>query len=216
MGDYKFEFFPMALNQDYDFLFKVLIIGNSHVGKSNILLRFSENVFHESFLPTIGVDFKIKNVDVNDKVVKLHIWDTAGQERFKTITATYYKGAHGIILVYDITDRNTFNDIENWLAEIASHASPGVAKLLIGNKCDMEGDRQVSWQEGKDFADSLGVPFLETSAKQRINIEECFKSLTLTILPNAQPPAKDKQGGGHTISRDNTNRRSGGDGGCGC
>jgi len=104
----------MSLNQDYDYLFKVLIIGNSCVGKSNILLRFSENVFHESFLPTIGVDFKIKNVEVNDKVVKLHIWDTAGQERFKTITATYYKGAHGIIIVYDITDRSSFNDVENW------------------------------------------------------------------------------------------------------
>merc|ERR1712110_968384 len=162
-SDYKFEFL-MALNQDYDYLFKVLIIGNSCVGKSNILLRFSENVFHESFLPTIGVDFKIKNVEVNDKVVKLHIWDTAGQERFKTITATYYKGAHGIILVYDITDRQTFQDIENWLGEIQQHASPNVAKLLVGNKCDLESERQVKWEEGKQYADSLGIGFLETSA----------------------------------------------------
>lgn len=149
----------MAFNQDYDFLFKTLIIGNSCVGKSNILLRFSENVFHESFLPTIGVDFKIKNVDVNDKLVKLHIWDTAGQERFKTITATYYKGAHGIILVYDITDRQSFQDIENWLEEIQKHASPNVAKLLVGNKCDLENERAVSVQEGREYAESLGMNF---------------------------------------------------------
>ena len=166
----------MAFNQDYDYLFKTLIIGNSCVGKSNILLRFSENVFHESFLPTIGVDFKIKNVDVNDKLVKLHIWDTAGQERFKTITATYYKGAHGIILVYDITDRQSFQDIDNWLGEIQTHANPNVAKLLIGNKCDLENERAVSAQEGKEYAESLGMNFLETSAKNKINIEETFKS----------------------------------------
>ena len=166
----------MAFNQDYDYLFKTLIIGNSCVGKSNILLRFSENVFHESFLPTIGVDFKIKNVDVNDKLVKLHIWDTAGQERFKTITATYYKGAHGIILVYDITDRQSFQDIDNWLGEIQAHANPNVAKLLIGNKCDLENERAVSAQEGREYAESLGMNFLETSAKNKINIEETFKS----------------------------------------
>merc|ERR1712226_36280 len=152
-------FHKMAFNQDYDYLFKTLIIGNSCVGKSNILLRFSENVFHESFLPTIGVDFKIKNVDVNDKLVKLHIWDTAGQERFKTITATYYKGAHGIILVYDITDRQSFQDIENWLEEIQKHASPNVAKLLVGNKCDLENERAVSVQEGREYAESLGMNF---------------------------------------------------------
>merc|ERR1711935_911355 len=215
MGDYKFEFFPMALNQDYDFLFKVLIIGNSHVGKSNILLRFSENVFHESFLPTIGVDFKIKNVQVEDKTIKLHIWDTAGQERFKTITATYYKGAHGIILVYDITDRTTFVEIENWLSEIQQHASPNVARLLVGNKCDMEGERQVSYQDGKDYADSLGIPFLETSAKQKINIEECFKKLTSVILPTAEP----KKVGGENpqLTRDQRGqKKSGGSGGCDC
>merc|ERR1711976_151061 len=204
----------MTLNQDYDFLFKVLIIGNSCVGKSNILLRFSENVFHESFLPTIGVDFKIKNVEVNDKVVKLHIWDTAGQERFKTITATYYKGAHGIILVYDITDRSTFTDIENWLNEIQQHASPDVTKLLIGNKCDMVNERQVTYQEGKDFAESLGMQFLETSAKNKINIEECFKTLTMAILPNAAPSQKDKKDNAHTISnRGNREKKSDG---CGC
>ena len=147
--------------------------------------------------------------------MKYEIWDTAGQERFKTITATYYKGAHGIILVYDITDRTTFVEIENWLAEIQQHASPNVARLLVGNKCDMEGERQVSYQDGKDYADSLGIPFLETSAKQKINIEECFKKLTSVILPTAEP----KKVGGENpqqIRDQRGQKKSGGSGGCDC
>ena len=167
--------------QDVDHIFKVLIIGDSSVGKSNILLRFSDNIFHDTFLPTIGVDFKIRNVKISDQTIKLNIWDTAGQERFKTITSTYYKGAHGIILVYDITDRESFNNINNWLTEVKKHAGANVVKLIVGNKCDLEQERIVSTQEGKDFADSLGVSFLETSAKQRTNIDEAFMTLTKQI-----------------------------------
>merc|ERR1711977_196232 len=137
--------------------------------------------FHESFLPTIGVDFKIKNVDVNDKLVKLHIWDTAGQERFKTITSSYYKGAHGIILVYDITDKQTFKDIENWLAEVDKFANENVIKLLVGNKCDLENQRQVSFEEGKELADNLGVKFIETSAKSANNVDKAFFTLANEI-----------------------------------
>jgi len=167
--------------QDVDHIFKVLIIGDSSVGKSNILLRFSDNIFHDTFLPTIGVDFKIRNVKIADQTIKLNIWDTAGQERFKTITSTYYKGAHGIILVYDVTDRESFNNINNWLSEIKKHAGPQVVKLLVGNKSDLEQERVVTNKEGKDFADSLGIAFLETSAKQRINIDESFMTLTKQI-----------------------------------
>lgn len=185
----------MSLGQEYDYLFKVLIIGNSCVGKSNILLRFSDNLFHESFLPTIGVDFKIRNVECKNKTIKLHIWDTAGQERFKTITATYYKGAHGIILVYDITDRISFQEIENWLSEIEHHASAKVTKILVGNKSDLEDQRQVSYQEGKDFADKLGMEFLETSAKSRINIDETFMKLTNAILPTVPSNNKPSDNG---------------------
>ena len=97
--------------EDVDLIFKILITGDSSVGKSNILLRFSENLFHDTFLPTIGVDFKIRNVNIQDKRIKLNIWDTAGQERFKTITSTYYKGTHGVLLVYDITDADSFNHV---------------------------------------------------------------------------------------------------------
>jgi Ras-related protein Rab-1A len=181
--------------QDVDHIFKVLIIGDSSVGKSNILLRFSDNIFHDTFLPTIGVDFKIRNVKMGDQTVKLNIWDTAGQERFKTITSTYYKGAHGIIIVYDITDRESFNNVNTWLSEVRKHAGGQVVKLLVGNKCDLEDERVVSKKEGQDFADSLGVSFLETSAKTRVNIDESFMTLTKQVyelLPDTEKKQEEK------------------------
>ena len=176
----------MSLQQDYDYLFKLLLIGNSAVGKSSLLLRFSDNIFNESFLPTIGVDFKIRTFDLSNKTVKLQIWDTAGQERFKTITSSYYKGAHGIILVYDITDRQTFKDIENWLSEVEKFANENVVKLVIGNKSDLESNRQVTREEGQEFADSLGVKFLETSAKECTNVEKSFFTMANEIKGRVQ------------------------------
>jgi Ras-related protein Rab-1A len=118
--------------------------------------------------------------------VKLQIWDTAGQERFKTITASYYKGAHGIILVYDITDRQSFKDIENWLAEVDKYGNENVVKLLVGNKSDLEASRQVKTEEGKTLADSLGIKFLETSAKDAVNVEKAFTTLSNEIKSKVQ------------------------------
>jgi Ras-related protein Rab-1A len=118
--------------------------------------------------------------------VKLQIWDTAGQERFKTITASYYKGAHGIILVYDITDRQSFKDIENWLAEVDKYGNENVVKLLVGNKSDLEANRQVKTEEGKTLADSLGIKFLETSAKDAVNVEKAFTTLSNEIKEKVQ------------------------------
>ena len=163
---------------DVDYIFKVLIIGDSSVGKSNILLRFSDNIFHETFLPTIGVDFKIRNVTVDNKNIKLNIWDTAGQERFKTITSAYYKGSHGVMLVYDVTDRDSFNNISNWISETRKYAGPGIVKMLVGNKCDLTEGRKVSYKEGAEFAEKENMMFFETSAKAKINIEETFMELT--------------------------------------
>lgn len=177
----------MSLNQDYDYLFKLLLIGNSAVGKSSLLLRFSDNIFNESFLPTIGVDFKIRTFDLNNKTVKLQIWDTAGQERFKTITSSYYKGAHGIILTYDITDKQSFREIDNWLTEVEKHASENVNKLLVGNKCDLESNRQVPYEEGKALAEKLGIKFIETSAKNSINVENAFFTMANEIKGRVQP-----------------------------
>lgn len=186
----------MSLQQDYDYLFKLLLIGNSSVGKSSLLLRFSDNVFNESFLPTIGVDFKIRTFDLNGKAVKLQIWDTAGQERFKTITSSYYKGAHGIILTYDMTDKQSFKDIENWLAEVDKYANENVVKLLVGNKNDLESNRQVTFNEGKELADSLGIKFLETSAKNSNNVDKTFFTLgneiKMKIAKNDTPAPNNK------------------------
>lgn len=185
----------MSLQQDYDYLFKLLLIGNSAIGKSSLLLRFSDNIFNESFLPTIGVDFKIRTFDLSSKTVKLQIWDTAGQERFKTITSSYYKGAHGIILVYDITDKQSFKDVENWLSEVEKYANETVVKLLVGNKCDLESQRQVTFEQGKEFADSLGVKFIETSAKNSINVEKAFFTLAEEIKSKVSKGSDEGKGG---------------------
>lgn len=128
---------------DYDFVFKTLLIGNSAVGKSSLLLRFSDNIFQESFYPTIGVDFKIRTFTHEGSVIKLQMWDTAGQEKFKTITSAYYKGAQGIILVFDLCDRKSFEDIQMWMSEIERYSTREVVRVLVGNKSDMAGDRQV-------------------------------------------------------------------------
>jgi len=137
-------------------------------------------------LPTIGVDFKIRTFDLNSKTVKLQIWDTAGQERFKTITSSYYKGAHGIIMTYDITDKQSFRDIDNWLAEVEKHASENVNKLLVGNKCDLEANRQVTYEEGKAYADQLGIKFIETSAKNSVNVDNAFFTMANEIKSRVQ------------------------------
>lgn len=159
---------------DYDYLFKLLIIGDSGVGKSCLLLRFAEGAFNDSYISTIGVDFKIRNLKVDDKSVKLQIWDTAGQERFRTITSSYYRGAHGIIIVYDITDKSSFENVKMWLSEIEKYASNEVTKLLVGNKSDLTDKRAVDVEEGRAYANQLGIPFLETSAKEATNVEKAF------------------------------------------
>lgn len=148
-------------------------------------------------MPTIGVDFKIRTFESSGSTVKLQIWDTAGQERFKTITASYYKGAHGIILVYDITDRQSFKDIENWLAEVDKYGNENVVKMLVGNKSDLEANRQVKTEEGKSLADSLGIKFLETSAKDAVNVEKAFTTLSNEIKSKVQGRPVNKPAGGN-------------------
>lgn len=164
-----------------DYLFKLLLIGDSGVGKSCLLLRFADDTYTESYISTIGVDFKIRTIELEGKVVKLQIWDTAGQERFRTITSSYYRGAHGIIVVYDVTDNDTFNNVKQWLQEIDRYASEGVNKLLVGNKSDLTQKKAVDYQVAKDFADQLGIPFLETSAKNATNVEQAFLTMAKQI-----------------------------------
>jgi len=158
---------------EYDYLFKLLLIGDSGVGKSSLLLRFTDNTFTENYTSTIGVDFKIRTVTLDGKSIKLQIWDTAGQERFRTITSSYYRGAHGIIIVYDITDKASFTNVKQWMGEIDRYANTNVKKLLIGNKADAD-QKAVTFAEGNEYAASLGLSFKETSAKTAVGVEEAF------------------------------------------
>ena len=136
-------------------------------------------------MTTIGVDFKIKTLDIDSKSCKLQIWDTAGQERFRNIISSYYRGAQGIMLVYDITDLESFQNLNSWLIEIEKNASKNVYKILVGNKCDMEGDRKVTIEQGKDFASQYGMKFFETSAKESTNVSEAFTEMTKEIIKNS-------------------------------
>ncbi|EOD18748.1 ras-related protein [Emiliania huxleyi CCMP1516] len=172
------------MKPDYDYLFILVLIGDSGVGKSCLLLRFADDKWTDSYISTIGVDFKIRTVQLDGKNIKLQIWDTAGQERFRTISSTYYRGAHGIIVVYDITNRESFNNVKRWLKEIDKYARENVNKLLVGNKADLADDnelRAVQKQEGKNFADELGVQFLEASAKTGAFVDTAFLLISSEI-----------------------------------
>mmetsp|Transcript_29024 Transcript_29024/g.40147 ORF Transcript_29024/g.40147 Transcript_29024/m.40147 type:complete len:204 (-) Transcript_29024:58-669(-) len=170
------------MNSEYDFLFKLLLIGDSGVGKSCLLLRFADDTYHDTHISTIGVDFKIRTLELDGKMVKLQIWDTAGQERFRTITSSYYRGAHGIIVVYDVTNQSSFENVRQWLQEIDRYAAHNVHKLLVGNKCDSQ-TRSVEFQTGKEFASNLPnpIPFIETSARNSMNVEQAFITMAKDI-----------------------------------
>ncbi|XP_063690996.1 ras-related protein Rab-10-like [Bolinopsis microptera] len=173
----------------FDYLFKLLLIGDSGVGKTCILFRFSDDAFNSTFISTIGIDFKIKTIELHGKKIKLQIWDTAGQERFQTITTSYYRGAMGIMLVYDITQSSSFGNINKWLRNIEDHATDNVAKLILGNKCDMEARRVVPTEQGEQLAKSKGLKFLETSAKANINIDKAFTMIAEDILQKTPNPS---------------------------
>jgi len=166
----------------YDHLFKLLLIGDSGVGKTCLIFRFCEDIFQQSFISTIGIDFKIKTVEIGGKRIKLQIWDTAGQERFHTITVSYYRNAHGIFLVYDITRRESFENVTNWVRQVQQNAKEDVERMLIGNKADMEDQRQVAKERGKQLAMEFSMPFVETSCKTGENVEKAFLDMTMAIL----------------------------------
>jgi small GTP-binding protein len=169
---------------DSDLLAKVIIIGDSGVGKTNLLTKFCDGVFKDSYVATIGVDFKLKTINVDETKIKLQIWDTAGQERFRNITQTYYKGAAGIILAYAVNNKQSFKNIASWIKQIESNTSEAVSKILIATKCDLEHEREVEVEEGKTMAENHNMLFLEVSAKQSKNVEMTFESLTREIKNN--------------------------------
>jgi len=179
--------------RDYDHLFKLLIIGDSGVGKSSILLRFADNLFSGSYITTIGVDFKIRTITVDGEKVKLQIWDTAGQERFRTITSTYYRGTHGVIIVYDVTNAESFVNVKRWLHEIDSNCDI-VNKVLVGNKNDCPDLKVVETDDARRFSEQMHVQLFESSAKDNINVEEVFNHITKLVLRSKkEQQAKDNE-----------------------
>ncbi|KAF9928282.1 Ras- protein Rab-18 [Linnemannia zychae] len=164
---------------------KLLLIGSSGTGKSSLLMRFVDGVFlaPDEISATIGVDFKVKVIDVDGKKYKLTIWDTAGQERFRTLTSSYYRGAQGVILVYDVTNRDSFNDLQTWFNELDTYcSSKEVVRMIVGNKVDKESSREVSKQEGQELARKLQTLFVECSAKTKLGVQQAFDELVQQII----------------------------------
>lgn len=166
---------------NYDHVIKMLIIGDSGVGKSCLLLRFCDDEFTPSFISTIGIDYKYRIVPIDGKRIRMNIWDTAGQERFKTITAAYYRGAMGILLVYDVTDERSFQNIRNWMSNVEELASEDVDLIIVGNKIDSTTKRVVSYERGLSLAQEYGLPFMETSAKNGENVDCAFTEIAKLI-----------------------------------
>ena len=172
-------------------LYKILLLGDSSVGKTCFLMRYTDNTFQEIHMSTIGLDYKLKNVQLDDgKMVKIQIWDTAGQDRFRSITKNYYKGAHGIILIYDITNKKSFENVRTWINQIKEEVSEKVSIILVGNKIDDEEHRAVQTEEGKNLAKELGLMFFECSAKSGVNIDSTFNELVKKTVENYSKVAK--------------------------
>ncbi|XP_028766496.1 ras-related protein RABA1f-like [Neltuma alba] len=174
MGAYRAD-------DDYDYLFKVVLIGDSGVGKSNLLSRFTKNEFSLESKSTIGVEFATRSIRVDEKVVKAQIWDTAGQERYRAITSAYYRGAVGALLVYDVTRHVTFGNVERWLKELRDHTDANIVVMLIGNKADLQHLKAVSTEDSQAFAEQENIFFMETSALESTNVEDAFTEVLTQI-----------------------------------
>jgi len=171
----------MAETANYDYLFKVVLIGDSGVGKSNLLSRFTRNEFNLESKSTIGVEFATRSINVDGKTVKAQIWDTAGQERYRAITSAYYRGAVGALLVYDIAKHATYENVTRWLKELRDHADQNIVIMLVGNKSDLKHLRAVPTEEAKAFATEHGLSFIETSALDASNVEPAFQNILTEI-----------------------------------
>ena len=171
-------------NKEYDLLFKLILIGDSCVGKSNILLKYLKNQFNENSKTTVGVEFGTKNIIINNKRIKIQIWDTAGQERYRSITSAYYKGAKGVLIIYDITRKNTFDNIDKWITDLKLNGDKNICIIILGNKSDLIDKREINKNDGIKKAEMYKTAFLETSALNGDNISKAFDELIEQIVIN--------------------------------
>lgn len=178
------EFMAEEDERDPDYLIKIVLVGDSGVGKTNLLLRWAHGSFNKESIPTIGVEFATKTIEIDGKLAKVQIWDTAGQERYRAITSAYYRGAVGALLVYDVASISTFNNVTRWLEEIRENSEEDMVCILIGNKSDLEEQRTVPTEEGISFSKKEKIMFMETSAKHDIHIDEAFETLVKEIVSN--------------------------------
>ena len=167
----------MAEDENYEMMFKVVLVGDSFVGKTNIMSKYIKNEFHEDSKATVGVEFGSKQFTVEGHSIKAQIWDTAGQERYKAITSAYYKGAKGAFIVYDITRKQSFDSVEKWVNDVTAVADKKITIILIGNKCDLEDQRQITKEQGEEKANKLEIAFLETSALSGENLDKAFDKM---------------------------------------
>ncbi|QRV86873.1 small GTPase family Rab protein [Ceratobasidium sp. AG-Ba] len=212
----------MAENSAYDYLFKVVLIGDSGVGKSNLLSRFTRNEFNVESKSTIGVEFATRSINVDGKTVKAQIWDTAGQERYRAITSAYYRGAVGALLVYDISKHATYVNVTRWLKELRDHADSNIVIMLVGNKSDLKHLRAVPTEEAKAFSAENGLFFIETSAMDASNVEAAFQNILTEIyrivsskaLESSADPIKPSSGESITVTPTVDNKANAAGGGC--
>ncbi|XP_068611110.1 ras-related protein Rab-19-like [Brachionichthys hirsutus] len=170
-------------DDSFDFLFKIVLIGDSNVGKTCVVQNFKSRTFSEKQQNTIGVDFSVRTLDIEGKKVKMQVWDTAGQERFRTITQSYYRSAHGAVIAYDITRKSTFESVTHWIKEVELYGAANAVLMLIGNKCDLEEERQVQFRKACNLAKERGLlAALETSAKESQNVEEAFMMMARELM----------------------------------
>ena len=170
--------------EEYDFLLKMVLVGDSGVGKSCLLKRFATDDWDPTYISTIGVDFEIMTLNLLDKNVRLQIWDTAGQERFHNITTSYYRGAHCIMIVYDTTNLDSFKNVKKWYEAVQTYANEDVALIIVGNKSDLSDQRNVEWDAATQYCDNINAKLLEASAKTGINVKESFTQLAIQGIKN--------------------------------
>ena len=187
---------------------KIMLIGDSTVGKTSLIRKYCENEFSETYITTVGIDFQIKYLDINNKKIKLQIWDTAGQERYQTVAKNYFNSSNGFIIVYDIAQRSTFDSVYNWVEQIKELAPSHIKIVIFGNKTDLNSNRVIKIKEGKELGEKFNFKFFETSAKTGQNLNEGFEYLVKEILGDIDPVKRSRKEGKKLINKNQKDKKS--------